>query len=335
MSDSSLSLCPPLMGHRGTPCRPAASDCDLPEFCTGTSPHCPADVYLLDGSPCAKGRGYCLDGWCPTLEQQCQQLWGTGETTCSPWLGPEVFYCGHAPRMEPRPELPSFFYPHSSPGSQPAPEPCFQEVNSMGNSQGNCGQDSKGNFLPCAQRDALCGKLLCQGGEQNSFVLRRVVTMDSTILLEGHEVACQGVFVLPDTHLDQLDLGLVEPGTRCGPKMVCNSNRNCHCAAGWDPPFCDKPGFGGSVDSGPAQPANRGAFPLAMLLSFLLPLLPGAGLAWCYYQLPTLCQRPPWCCRRDPICNRDNPLGNVHSIEFDSIITGEPSPLDPENSVVT
>ncbi|CAO2578709.1 Disintegrin and metalloproteinase domain-containing protein 33, partial [Lemmus lemmus] len=304
----------------GTPCRPAASDCDLPEFCTGASPHCPADIYLLDGSPCAKGRGYCLDGWCPTLEQQCQQLWG--------------------------------------PGSQPAPEPCFQEMNSMGNSQGNCGQDSKGSFLPCAQRDAQCGKLLCQGGEQTPFVLQRVLTTDSTILLEGHGVACQGVFILPDTQLDQLDLGLVEPGTRCGPKMVCqdrhcrnatsrelercltacnnhgvcNSNHNCHCAPGWDPPFCDKPGFGGSMDSGPTQPANGDAFLLPMLLSFLLPLLPGAGLAWCYYRLPTLCRRPWWCCRRDPVCNRDHPLGNVHSMEFGSITTGESSPLAPSRT---
>ncbi|XP_052039608.1 disintegrin and metalloproteinase domain-containing protein 33 isoform X1 [Apodemus sylvaticus] len=300
-----------LLKPAGTPCRPATSDCDLPEFCTGTAPHCPADVYLLDGSPCAEGRGYCLDGWCPTLEQQCQQLWG--------------------------------------PGSQPAPEPCFQQMNSMGNSQGNCGQDSKGSFLPCAQRDSQCGKLLCQGGEPNPLV-PHVVTMDSTVLLDGREVVCRGAFVLPDTHPYQLDLGLVEPGTRCGPRMVCwdrhcqnatsqeldrcltachhngvcNSNHNCHCAAGWAPPFCDKPGLGGSMDSGPAQSANPDAFPVAMLLSFLLPLIPGAGLAWCYYQLPTLCHRPGRCCRRDPLCDRDQPLGSVYPVEFNSIIAGEP-----------
>lgn len=68
-------------------------------------------------------------------------------------------------------------------------------------------------------RDAQCGKLLCQGGEPNPLV-PHVVTMDSTILLEGHEVVCRGAFVLPDSHLDQFDLGLVEPGTRCGPRMV-------------------------------------------------------------------------------------------------------------------
>nr|XP_051701216.1 disintegrin and metalloproteinase domain-containing protein 33 isoform X18 [Oryctolagus cuniculus] len=65
-----------LLKPAGTLCRAAAGDCDLPEFCTGSSPHCPPDVYLLDGSPCAGGHGYCRDGACPTLEQQCQQLWG-------------------------------------------------------------------------------------------------------------------------------------------------------------------------------------------------------------------------------------------------------------------
>ncbi|XP_044783826.1 disintegrin and metalloproteinase domain-containing protein 33 isoform X8 [Bubalus bubalis] len=164
----------------GTPCRPAAGDCDLPEFCTGASPYCPPDIYLLDGSPCARGRGYCRDGACPTLEQQCQQLWG--------------------------------------PGSRPAPEACFQVVNSAGDAQGNCGQQGDGNFVHCAQRDAQCGKLQCQGGEQSALV-PHAVPVDSTVHLGSREVTCRGASVLPGVQLDLPDLGLVEAGTQCGPRM--------------------------------------------------------------------------------------------------------------------
>uniref|UniRef100_A0A9L0K0Y3 ADAM metallopeptidase domain 33 n=1 Tax=Equus asinus TaxID=9793 RepID=A0A9L0K0Y3_EQUAS len=290
-----------LLKPAGTPCRWAAGDCDLPEFCTGASPYCPPDIYLLDGSPCASGRGYCRDGACPTLEQQCQQLWG--------------------------------------PGSSPAPEACFQLVNSAGNAHGNCGQDSEGGFVPCAQRDAQCGKLQCQGGEQ-SPLRPHTEPVDSILRLGSRKVTCRGAFLLPGAQLDLLDLGLVEPGTQCGPRMVCNSNHNCHCAPGWAPPSCDKPGFGGSVDSGPVQPENRGTFLLAVILSFLLPLLLGAGLAWC------CCRRPGswlwqclWGSRRAPACwgpkdgpRREHPLGSIHPVQLGPTATGEPWPLGLENS---
>uniref|UniRef100_A0A8C0DDA1 ADAM metallopeptidase domain 33 n=1 Tax=Balaenoptera musculus TaxID=9771 RepID=A0A8C0DDA1_BALMU len=260
-----------LLKPAGAPCRRSAGDCDLPEFCTGASPYCPPDIYLLDGSPCARGRGYCRDGACPTLEHQCQQLWG--------------------------------------PGSRPAPEACFQVVNSAGDAHGNCGQQGDSSFLPCAQSDAQCGKLQCQGGEQSALA-PHMVPVDSTIPLGSRQVTCKGAFVLPGTHLDLPDLGLVESGTQCGPRMVCNSNHNCHCALGWAPPSCDKPGFGGSVDSGPMQSENQDTFTLAVILSFLLPLLPGAGLAWCCCRYPELrLQQCLWGSRRDPTLVRPWEVG--------------------------
>lgn len=41
---------------------------------------------------------------------------------------------------------------HASSGSRPAPEACFQVVNSAGDAHGNCGQQSDSSFVPCAQR---------------------------------------------------------------------------------------------------------------------------------------------------------------------------------------
>ncbi|XP_019500119.1 PREDICTED: disintegrin and metalloproteinase domain-containing protein 33 isoform X2 [Hipposideros armiger] len=316
-----------LLKPAGAPCRRAAGDCDLPEFCTGASPYCPPDIYLLDGSPCASGRGYCRDGACPTLELQCQQLWG--------------------------------------PGSRPAPEACFQVVNSAGDAHGNCGQDDKGGFVSCAQRDVQCGKLQCQGGEQSPLA-PHMVPVDSIFRLGSQEVTCRVAFLLPSAQLNLPNLGLVEPGTQCGPSMVCqdrrcqnttfwelehcltachghgvcNSNHNCHCDLGWAPPSCDKPGFGGSMDSGPVQPENQDAFLLAVVFSFLLPLLPGVGLAWCCYRQPGSRLQQCLCSsRRDLVCSgpkegprREHPLRSVHLMELGPMTTGEPQPLDLEIS---
>ena len=37
----------------------------------------------------------------------------------------------------------------------------------------------------------------------------------------------------------------------CSSNGICNSLNNCHCFDGWAPPYCDRKGFGGSLDSGP------------------------------------------------------------------------------------
>ena len=40
-------------------------------------------------------------------------------------------------------------------------------------------------------------------------------------------------------------------------QQVCNSQNNCHCDAQWAPPLCNSPGFGGSIDSGPARATDQ------------------------------------------------------------------------------
>ncbi|KAJ8865545.1 hypothetical protein PR048_033065 [Dryococelus australis] len=64
-------------------------------WCAGTRPmsatwrstarrengQCPHDVHKKNGNPCGTGTGYCFNGVCPTLNIQCEQIWGYGMGT--------------------------------------------------------------------------------------------------------------------------------------------------------------------------------------------------------------------------------------------------------------
>ncbi|KAG3263886.1 ADAM metallopeptidase domain 12 [Ictidomys tridecemlineatus] len=249
----------------GTACRGSGNSCDLPEFCTGASPHCPANVYLHDGHPCQGVDGYCYNGICQTHEQQCVTLWG--------------------------------------PGAKPAPGICFERVNSAGDPYGNCGKDSKSSFAKCDVRDAKCGKIQCQGGASRPVIGTNAVSIETNIpLQEGGRILCRGTHVyLGD---DMPDPGLVLAGTKCADgkiclnrrcqntsvfgvqdcamrchgRGVCNNRKNCHCEAHWAPPFCDKFGFGGSTDSGPIRQADNRGVTIGTLVTVLCLLAAGFGV---------------------------------------------------------
>ncbi|XP_078420995.1 disintegrin and metalloproteinase domain-containing protein 12 isoform X3 [Cetorhinus maximus] len=251
----------------GTPCRDSSNSCDLPEFCTGTNAQCPANVYLHDGQPCHKKDGYCYNGMCQTHEQQCITLWG--------------------------------------PGAKPAPGICFERVNSAGDPYGNCGKDSTGLFAKCEIRDAQCGKIQCQGGASRPVIGTNAVSIETNIpLQEGGKILCRGTHVyLGD---DMPDPGLVLTGTKCGEgkiclnrqcqnisvfgviecaskchgQGVCNNNKNCHCDHDWAPPYCDKPGLGGSIDSGPMRLEESNSLFVGILVTILS--LITAGLIMCF-----------------------------------------------------
>ncbi|XP_068576844.1 disintegrin and metalloproteinase domain-containing protein 12 isoform X1 [Cebidichthys violaceus] len=240
----------------GTQCRETSNSCDLPEFCTGANPYCPANVYLHDGHACHSVEGYCYNGICQTHEQQCITLWG--------------------------------------PGAKPAPGICFERVNSAGDPYGNCGKDSKGSFAKCDARDAKCGKIQCQGGANRPVIGTNAVSIETNIpLQEGGRILCRGTHVyLGD---DMPDPGLVLAGTKCGDgtvclnrrcqnvsvfgvhecsgkcngRGVCNNKNNCHCEAHRAPPFCEGAGFGGSIDSGPMRLADVRVCVLMCVLSYM------------------------------------------------------------------
>ncbi|PIO28579.1 hypothetical protein AB205_0042880, partial [Aquarana catesbeiana] len=221
----------------GTQCREKAGGCDLPEFCRGDNAFCPANVYMMDGSSCAYGEAYCMNGMCLTHQQQCVNLWGSG--------------------------------------ARPAPDICFIDVNKAGDRYGNCGKDTQGgNFVKCKPQDAKCGKIQCQSSADKPKQ-DNTVSMDTTINIDGYEVKCRGAhsYSMQEDEGDSSDPGLVMTGTKCGDGMVCqdrqcknasfielekclsqcnghgvcNSNKHCHCHAGWAPPYCDKSGQDGLI----------------------------------------------------------------------------------------
>uniref|UniRef100_A0A7N6BMF7 ADAM metallopeptidase domain 12 n=1 Tax=Anabas testudineus TaxID=64144 RepID=A0A7N6BMF7_ANATE len=287
----------------GTPCRDSSNSCDLPEFCTGSGPHCPSNVYLHDGHACHNVDGYCYNGICQTHEQQCITLWGQG--------------------------------------AKPAPGICFERVNSAGDPYGNCGKDSKGSFAKCEARDAKCGKIQCQGGANRPVIGTNAVSIETNIpLQEGGRILCRGTHVyLGD---DMPDPGLVLTGTKCGDEMmclnrqcqnvsvfgvhecsakcsgrgVCNNNKNCHCEAHWAPPFCDKVGFGGSVDSGPIRLADHRNLTVGILVALLTAL--GAGLIIGIKRKPLLALL---------FTSKKNPIEKLRSVS--AAVSGPSTPNQP------
>ncbi|NXJ67251.1 ADA32 protein, partial [Rostratula benghalensis] len=110
--------------QKTSPCRPPAdAQCDLAEFCSGSSASCPPDLYVQDGHGCERGTGYCYRGRCQSPDLQCQALYGRG--------------------------------------SQNAPTPCYEEVNSQQDRFGHCGVRHIRRYKTCARRDLRCGKLIC------------------------------------------------------------------------------------------------------------------------------------------------------------------------------
>ncbi|KAK7918819.1 hypothetical protein WMY93_010103 [Mugilogobius chulae] len=291
----------------GTPCRESSNSCDLPEFCTGTSPHCPANVYLHDGHACLSVDGYCYNGICQTHEQQCITLWGQG--------------------------------------AKAAPGICFERVNSAGDPYGNCGKDNKGLFAKCEPRDAKCGKIQCQGGANRPVIGTNAVSIETNIpQQEGGRILCRGTHVyLGD---DMPDPGLVLTGTKCANGMmclnrqcqnvsvfgvhqcaskcsgrgVCNNNKNCHCEAHWAPPFCDKAGFGGSVDSGPIRLADHSSVMAGVLVALLFVL--GAVLVFCLKKKSLLGLM---------FTNNKGPLEKLRSVS--SGLSGPSTPNPPPSAV--
>ncbi|XP_011202670.2 disintegrin and metalloproteinase domain-containing protein 12 [Bactrocera dorsalis] len=253
-----LSTCRPKAA--GQACRVAENECDLPEYCTGESEYCPADVFKRDTEECDSGQAYCFQGNCRSHSQQCRILWGpTGESS----------------------------------------EHCYSK-NVEGKRGGNCGFDRINNtFIRCEDEHVRCGMLHCRHlNERLEFGMESAAVLShSFINHEGNIVPCRTALV--DLGLQSTDPGLTPNGAKCGEdKMcvnqkcltiervratglgrqcpdncngngVCNSLGNCHCHVGYSGTTCRLPGPGGSINSGPASsPTSHQAFQNFMYIFF-------------------------------------------------------------------
>ncbi len=82
----------------GTECRAAAQECDIAEYCTGNSNECPEDDHKSNGISCNYNAGYCLDGQCPTLADQCSAAWGEFTRIRNPDKIPSRIIIMHTPK---------------------------------------------------------------------------------------------------------------------------------------------------------------------------------------------------------------------------------------------
>ncbi|XP_009866569.1 PREDICTED: disintegrin and metalloproteinase domain-containing protein 21-like [Apaloderma vittatum] len=251
----------------GTLCRAGIGDCDLPEYCNGTSPWCPPDVYIQDGTPC-NDDARCYRGKCSSHSKQCQHLFGKKARAAS--------------------------------------FDCFKAVNTRGDRFGNCGIRNNTHFTKCSIENVLCGRIQCENIEKLLF-LQNHVTLVQTPVGDKKCWSLDYYVGMPTADVGAVEDGtpcgsdricinrtctsISLPNyscsvTKCHDRGLCNNHKNCHCKYGWAPPYCEWKGLGGSIDSGP--PPARYLFQRekigVTLLIVLLPCIVGITLAICYKQ---------------------------------------------------
>ncbi|XP_021059316.1 disintegrin and metalloproteinase domain-containing protein 28 isoform X2 [Mus pahari] len=196
----------------GVVCRAAKDECDLPEVCDGKSSHCPVDRFRVNGFPCQNGHGYCLKGRCPTLQQQCMDMWG--------------------------------------PGTKVANTSCYKQ-NEGGTKYGYCHVEN-GTHMPCKAKDAMCGKLFCEGGS-GDLPWKGLTISFLTCKLFDPEDLSQGVDMVANgtkcgtkkvcINAECVDMEKTYKSANCSLKCkghaVCDHELQCQCKEGWAPPDCE------------------------------------------------------------------------------------------------
>ncbi|CAN9512832.1 unnamed protein product [Ophioblennius macclurei] len=246
-------------------CRRKEDECDLAEFCDGSSTACPEDVFAVNGLPCEGGRGYCYNGQCPQRANQCIKMYGPSATE------------GHAN--------------------------CYNQ-NTRGVYYGFCRRPSQNNYVPCQQEDKFCGKLFCHNGNQNpnygrmvSFGACKAAFFDDYAKDFGQVepgTKCGDGKVCSQNQCVDLETAYrnVNCSSRCPGHAVCNHRSECQCEPGWIYPSCDSKD---AAFDGLSTGATVGIV-LAVLLVVCGVVAAIVGFVWKKRQspvLPTSHRKPP------------------------------------------
>nr|XP_010971559.2 disintegrin and metalloproteinase domain-containing protein 25-like [Camelus bactrianus] len=212
-------------------CRKEENECDLPEWCNGTSYQCPEDVHRQDGTSCTGG-GYCYEKRCNNRNEQCRQIFGKE--------------------------------------AKSANQDCYREVNIQGDRFGNCGVRVT-SYVKCGISDILCGRVQCENVTKIPVLRDHTTVSwthfngvtcwgtdyhfgmtipDAGEVKDGTECGAGRICIQRKCVLMSTLKSSCSPET-CNLNGVCNSRHHCHCHSRWAPPSCLDEGSGGSVDSGP------------------------------------------------------------------------------------
>ncbi|XP_011926145.1 PREDICTED: disintegrin and metalloproteinase domain-containing protein 2 isoform X1 [Cercocebus atys] len=215
-------------------CRPSFDECDLPEYCNGTSASCPENHFIQTGHPCGPNQWVCIDGVCMSGDKQCMDTFG-GE-------------------------------------AEFGPTECYSYLNSKSDVSGNCGIGDSG-YTQCEADSLQCGKLICKYAGEFLLQIPRATIIYANVsghlcvaveFASDHEdshkmwikdgTSCGSNKVCKNQRcVSSSYLGYDCTTDKCNHRGVCNNKKHCHCSASYLPPDCSVQSDtspGGSIDSG-------------------------------------------------------------------------------------